>query len=1306
MQQLHIELVQGQNIAAVDLFDPMHARNVLLAFGRAFGRLPAEPSKEQESFLDQAVAGLSQDGRVISVRLALFAEMAKGKPWTPATLKEVGGAEGLGVAFLEETFGARTANSRQRAHEQAARAVLKALLPEQGGDIKGNMQSHGKLLAVSGYARRPQDFEELMRILDSEVRLITPTEPAGSNSEGQPGAGAAGERYYQLTHDYLLHSLREWLTRKQKETRRGRAELRLAERAASWAARPETRHLPAWWEWVNIRLFTRKRDWTPPQRRMMRRAARHHLVRGGLLAVAVAALTFLGLRIQAGVVERSNEAHAADLVHGLLGAQIDKVPTIIDELSDYRRWADPLLRQENERAADKSREKLNTALALLPVDDSQVKYVYDRLLTAAPAEVPVLIAALEPHREELRERLWAAAEQPPPKQEAQRLRAASALAAYDAGDARWDRLGGTVAADLVAVPAPHLDPWMKALRPVRDQLLPPLSAICRDPGRRESERYQATDVLFDYAADRPAVLADVLMSADERQWARLWPKVPSQRDGAIARFTQELDKTLSAEWKDAPLNSTWGAPEPALIRQVEAAGGMVGERFALCQTLPLGEFDALARGLRKAGYRPLRFRPYSRKPDAQARVSVLVAALWTRDGQEAPYGHGLTAEEATKRDAEMRGRSLVPLDVAGYLAPGDGAGEARYAVLWGPKEAGTEDVKMYVGVPAARLQAAWEPLQKGGFVPLTMSNFTIDDSSYESAVWWKPARTLETKVYYDSYSEEQYEQALTPSNLQIDLRLGWDPAGLVWPRRLGAEVLGVAPTAGLGGVPWAALALANAAAEAGPPGVEFAATWIDSATHVSAEVHGLDPAAHLARCRDLAARGYRPASLTVVEDGGGRLLTGSVWHQPVVPEADKDALAKRQAQAATALLQLGAAERVWPLLEHRPDPRLRSFLIHRLGPLATDPAVLLQRLEEEREVSRRRALLLALGAYTVDRLDAALREKWQDRLRQWYRDEPDAGLHGAVEWLLRRWVGDAEVAKMEKQMTRKNPEGQPAGDRRWYVNGQGQTMVVVRDPEEFWMGSPGSEAGHLDSDPLHRVRIPRSFVIAAKEVTVEQMLLFQANYSYVPRYSPRPDGPMINVTWYVAAQYCNWLSDQEGIPKKEWCYLPVREKDGTETYGPGMRLAPGALEKRGYRLPTEAEWEYACRAGAVTRRYYGDADELLGEYAWFSETTKNEGARAAGLLKPNDLGLFDLYGNVLEWVLDPWDRYRWPRQSRYKEDKEYIGDIIGIKDEQSRLLRGGSFSDHALNVRSAIRTSGRPSLDFVTVGFRVARTYH
>ena len=113
-------------------------------------------------------------------------------------------------------------------HQKAAQAVLKALLPESGTDIKGQMRSRQELLEASGYVNRPRDFDDLIHILDSELRLITPTDPEGSSSESQPRL-IPSEHTYQLTHDYLVHSLRDWLTRKQRETRRGRAELRLAD---------------------------------------------------------------------------------------------------------------------------------------------------------------------------------------------------------------------------------------------------------------------------------------------------------------------------------------------------------------------------------------------------------------------------------------------------------------------------------------------------------------------------------------------------------------------------------------------------------------------------------------------------------------------------------------------------------------------------------------------------------------------------------------------------------------------------------------------------------------------------------------------------------------------------------------------------------------------------------------------------------------------------------------------------------------------------------------------------------------------
>lgn len=295
MAELEIELVPGFNSALVDLFDIGHARKVLAEFGRAYGQLPddvraIEPS--QEAFLQRATSGLADEDRVIPVRLALFSEMVKDREWSPDTMRAVGGTEGIGVAFLEETFSARTANPRYRIHQDAVRSVLSALLPDRGSDIRGRICSSGELLDISGYGKIPREFKELMRILDGETHLLTPMDLDAIDTHDLKTS--PGHHYFQLTHDYLVPSLRQWLTAKQKSTRSGRTELRLAERARLWNDRAERRQLPSLLEYISIRTFTRPNRWTAPQRRLMQAATRHHLRSVLLIAVLLAVVLLAG----------------------------------------------------------------------------------------------------------------------------------------------------------------------------------------------------------------------------------------------------------------------------------------------------------------------------------------------------------------------------------------------------------------------------------------------------------------------------------------------------------------------------------------------------------------------------------------------------------------------------------------------------------------------------------------------------------------------------------------------------------------------------------------------------------------------------------------------------------------------------------------------------------------------------------------------------------------------------------------------------------------------------------------------------
>src|SRR5262249_24326168 len=255
---------------------------------------------------------------------------------------------------------------------------------------------------AAGHGSRPNDFADLLRILDGELRLITPTDPEGQDDQGEPGgvrSRSSDARYYQLTHDYLVPSLREWLTRRQKETRRGRAELLLADRAAVWNPHPENRQLPSLWQWLQICLLTRKKTWTPPQREMMRKATRYRAVRGAVVALLLAVATVTGLVVRERVVEQRNATHAAGLVRSLLNADTAQVLAAIGGMAEYRQWVDPLLKEENDKAVANSRQKLHTSLALLPVDTSQVDYLYGRLLDAEPNEVPVIRDILAAHQD-------------------------------------------------------------------------------------------------------------------------------------------------------------------------------------------------------------------------------------------------------------------------------------------------------------------------------------------------------------------------------------------------------------------------------------------------------------------------------------------------------------------------------------------------------------------------------------------------------------------------------------------------------------------------------------------------------------------------------------------------------------------------------------------------------------------------------------------------------------------------------------------------------------------------------------------
>lgn len=440
--------------------------------------------------------------------------------------------------------------------------------------------------------------------------------------------------------------------------------------------------------------------------------------------------------------------------------------------------------------------------------------------------------------------------------------------------------------------------------------------------------------------------------------------------------------------------------------------------------------------------------------------------------------------------------------------------------------------------------------------------------------------------------------------------------------------------------------------------------------------------------------------------------------------AAREALARRQAQAAIDLYRSGQVDAMWPLLRHDPDPTRRSFLVRDLGRSGAAATPIVRRLTEETDVSALRALILLLGEFDTSTFPVDLRVLARTRLLELYRTAADPGVHSAVDWLLRHdrqglaerrlaWGMREDLEALDRELA----TSPPVATRGWLIAAEGHTLALVRGPAEFTMGSPDFET-YRPKGPEEaqvRVRIPRSFAVATKEVTVAQFQRFldanpevrrvaQWNPSRDPsrgsstlrKASPDDESPQVSMTWFEAAQYCNWLSEQDGLPENEWVYPSI--KDVKE----GMELAPGHLDRIGYRLPTDAEWEFAARAGATATRFFGTSEELLREYAWYAGNTFAERSWPVGQLKPNDLGLFDVYGNVWEWIHDLAKPNGQSDVTAVRVDGEDVSRIVSA--EHPRPRRGGSYSYDASYLRSAHRGAYIPDERRDSVGFRVART--
>lgn len=373
---------------------------------------------------------------------------------------------------------------------------------------------------------------------------------------------------------------------------------------------------------------------------------------------------------------------------------------------------------------------------------------------------------------------------------------------------------------------------------------------------------------------------------------------------------------------------------------------------------------------------------------------------------------------------------------------------------------------------------------------------------------------------------------------------------------------------------------------------------------------------------------------------------------------------RRRARYAILALDRGDIRGARPLVAFSPDPNFRSVLIDEFQSWHGDLAALPGVLRDCEDADCRAALCGAVGRVDSDTLSEDTHDALVDTLSHLYLHAPDAGTHSASAWALRQWG-----APLPAVAERRSPES----GIKWFINRAGMSMVVLE---------PGGFLATTKTVSL----VTRPVLISDREVSLGLFRKFIDDPNFPAAEKPlpwrgpdlptctAPDCPVNNVSRPEAVLFCNWLSDREG---RKRCY--------TRSNGPGGWTCD--FEADGYRLPTDAEWDYGQRAGSTSTFFFGDDPRWMATYAHTSSLRTAPGASKV----PNRWGLFDMVGNVWELC---WDAFA-PVPATLLVDSTGPANDAGMP----WVGRGGAFDSGSFDTRAEYRVSSGPPGG--SLGFRV-----
>ena len=655
MQTLELPIAENQNAMLIDLFEARHARDVLMMFGAAYGRLPkskTQLSKDQNRFLDEAVESLAINGRVVSVHLALLALILKDRDWSTTSDLFRDGGTGMGVRFLEETFHAQTATPRIQRLATGCEKVLAKLLPSPGSDIKGGIQTEDDLRQAAG--DEAERFRETLSLLDGELHLITPTEKRGG--ELSEGVG------YQLTHDFLIAPIRQWVELRNRTTKAGRAQLRLEEFSSLYRLRPIKQTLPTLGEYLSIRRNVPSSTFSPTQNRMMRAAYRLHRGRALIATVLFCVAAILGAFIYLGIRDVIAKQRSADELSKLLALPLDQTFVLS---KDARQ--DILIRENAQRIFEESRneaDRIRAAAINFDVEDQAAELLVEHALRG-PADETVAIAqnAFSSMSEEIKQAAITAWNEPSTSS-SQRVRAACLMANDDTlREQLLEPQQMKLLLDVLLAESPVRSAlWATGFSSMTDAMVPQLRERLVDR-HREASLLTAVNLVLRFASDDTELVVELIRNAKPDEFQLLVDALAQNPDG--------LD-VLKRQWKQMSLDPAlpWGSPWWVIgdrrplkgpftklqltEQETDTFEAIVRPHAAMMHRLPERELHLMLERAKRSGYRVADAAPYR---DGDERCFFV---LWIRDGAPCVFEWDLTAEQLRKRNREQRRAGWTP----------------------------------------------------------------------------------------------------------------------------------------------------------------------------------------------------------------------------------------------------------------------------------------------------------------------------------------------------------------------------------------------------------------------------------------------------------------------------------------------------------------------------------------------------------------------------------------------------------------------------------------------------------------------